>query len=90
MRVQERRTHSSGPCRHRDLAPAMQLRLAIEVAVEFDRAAQPDPLLPPQLLPQPWPGTEGRKLAARCWARLAAEDGHRHRIFAHYDQAVIG
>jgi phenylacetic acid degradation operon negative regulatory protein len=75
---------------HRDLAPAMQLRIAIEVAVEFDRAAQPDPLLPPQLLPQPWPGAEGRRLAARCWARLAAEDGHRHRIFAHYDQAVIG
>jgi phenylacetic acid degradation operon negative regulatory protein len=74
---------------HEHLAPAVQLRIAIEVAVEFDRAAQPDPLLPPQLLPDPWPGTTGRTLAAQCWARLAVNDDQQHRLFTHYDQAIM-
>jgi phenylacetic acid degradation operon negative regulatory protein len=75
---------------HPDADAAMRLRIAIEVAVEFDRAAQPDPLLPPQLLPDPWPGAEGRRLAARCWARLAAQDGHQHRVFTQFDDAIAG
>jgi phenylacetic acid degradation operon negative regulatory protein len=75
---------------HPDLEPADRLRIAIEVAVAFDDAAQPDPLLPPQLLPAPWPGTEARTLAARCWARLAAQDDNQHRIFIDYDEAIPG
>jgi phenylacetic acid degradation operon negative regulatory protein len=74
---------------HKDLRPIEQLRIAIEVAVEFDRAAQPDPLLPPQLLPDPWPGTKGRTLAAHCWTRLMAEAGNEHQIFTHYDEAIL-
>lgn len=31
---------------------------------------EPDPLLPPQLLPRPWPGARARELVARCWAAL--------------------
>ncbi|MGW6305164.1 PaaX family transcriptional regulator C-terminal domain-containing protein [Streptomyces niveus] len=27
---------------------------------------EPDPLLPPELLPQPWPGTHARGLFAQC------------------------
>lgn len=75
---------------HPDLGPAERLRIAIELVVVFDEAAQPDPLLPPELLPEPWPGAEGRALAARCWARLAAQDHGRHQIFTYYDGAVPG
>jgi phenylacetic acid degradation operon negative regulatory protein len=35
---------------------------------------EPDPLLPPQLLPQPWPGTQAREIIARCWAALSERD----------------
>ncbi|WP_207922829.1 PaaX family transcriptional regulator C-terminal domain-containing protein [Micromonospora sp. KC606] len=73
---------------HPDLGRGERLRFAIEVATLFDEAAQPDPLLPPELLPDPWPGAEGRALAARCWARLATQDDGQHRIFTHYDGAI--
>ncbi|SHF67896.1 PaaX family transcriptional regulator C-terminal domain-containing protein [Streptoalloteichus hindustanus] len=46
------------------------LTIAIELAAEFTRATEPDPLLPPELLPRPWPGARARELVARCWARL--------------------
>jgi len=75
---------------HPGLGPAERLRLAVEVAVVFGEAARPDPLLPPELLPDPWPGREARTLAARCWARLAAQDDGRHQIYAPYDDAVPG
>ncbi|QGV77041.1 PaaX family transcriptional regulator C-terminal domain-containing protein [Streptomyces ficellus] len=52
------------------LAPSALLTIAVELAAELTRAMEPDPLLPPQLLPQPWPGTQARDLVARCWVAL--------------------
>ncbi|MEU8648638.1 PaaX family transcriptional regulator C-terminal domain-containing protein [Streptomyces sp. NPDC048737] len=49
---------------------AERLTMAVELAARFTAAMEPDPLLPPQLLPQPWPGTRARRLAADCWERL--------------------
>jgi phenylacetic acid degradation operon negative regulatory protein len=49
---------------------AQRLALAMQLATEFSRALTPDPLLPPELLPQPWPGSRARRLTATCWARL--------------------
>ncbi|MFC8393033.1 MULTISPECIES: PaaX family transcriptional regulator C-terminal domain-containing protein [unclassified Streptomyces] len=57
------------------LSPSELLTIAVELAAELTRAMEPDPLLPPQLLPHPWPGTQARKLIARCWAALT-ERGH--------------
>lgn len=57
-----------------ELSPSALLTLAVELAAELSRAMDPDPLLPPQLLPQPWPGTGARELVARCWAALHARD----------------
>ena len=57
-----------------ELSPPALLTLAVELAAELTRAMEPDPLLPPQLLPQPWPGTEARKIIARCWAALSERD----------------
>ncbi|WP_424861297.1 hypothetical protein [Streptomyces sp. MMS24-I29] len=31
---------------------------------------EPDPLLPPEPLPHPWPGTRARALTATCGSRL--------------------
>ncbi|WP_372507051.1 PaaX family transcriptional regulator C-terminal domain-containing protein [Actinomadura madurae] len=47
---------------------------------------EPDPLLPPQLLPQPWPGTQARELIARCWAALHEQDSGEARpaLFVRY------
>lgn len=72
-----------------------RLTIAIELAAEFTRAMEPDPLLPPQLLPQPWTGTHARHLAARCWTQLleyqsvAAADNHpRPRLFSLYADVI--
>lgn len=56
------------------LSPSALLTLAVELAAELTRAMEPDPLLPPELLPRPWPGTEARELVARCWAALRRRD----------------
>ncbi|MFE6527122.1 PaaX family transcriptional regulator C-terminal domain-containing protein [Streptomyces sp. NPDC057794] len=56
---------------------AGRLALAVELAAEFTRAMEPDPLLPPELLPQPWPGTRARRLAADCWQRLRSTGSDR-------------
>ncbi|MFE3554121.1 PaaX family transcriptional regulator C-terminal domain-containing protein [Streptomyces sp. NPDC059193] len=66
-----------------------RLTYAVELAAAFTTAMEPDPLLPPELLPQPWPGARARAAAARCWDALAtADDGEapdRLRLFRLYD-----
>lgn len=57
-----------------ELSPSALLTIAVELAAELTRAMEPDPLLPPELLPRPWPGTQARELVARCWAALYARD----------------
>ncbi|MEU9847883.1 PaaX family transcriptional regulator C-terminal domain-containing protein [Streptomyces sp. NPDC047985] len=53
-----------------ELSEAERLTMAVELAAEFTRALEPDPLLPPELLPHPWPGSRARALTATCWSRL--------------------
>ncbi|MCC0093443.1 transcriptional regulator [Streptomyces flavotricini] len=68
-----------------------RLTYAIELAAAFTAAMEPDPLLPPELLPQPWPGSRARALAAQCWGALAVgddEDPGRLRLFRLYDDVV--
>ncbi|MFE6750947.1 PaaX family transcriptional regulator C-terminal domain-containing protein [Kitasatospora purpeofusca] len=57
-----------------ELSPAELLTLAVELTAELTRAMEPDPLLPPELLPRPWPGTLARERIARCWAALYTRD----------------
>lgn len=65
--AQPRLARLTGPAA---LSPSALLTIGVELAAELTRAMEPDPLLPPQLLPQPWPGTQARELVARCWAAL--------------------
>ncbi|MFF9476614.1 PaaX family transcriptional regulator C-terminal domain-containing protein [Streptomyces roseolus] len=69
-----------------ELSPSAFLTIAVELAAELTRAMEPDPLLPPQLLPQPWPGTQARELIARCWAVMQEReaDGTRPTLFRLY------
>ncbi|NUT95357.1 MAG: transcriptional regulator [Saccharothrix sp.] len=60
------------------------LRIAIEVAAEFTRAVEPDPLLPPELLPEPWPGAQARSLVARCWEALEQRADELPALFRTY------
>ncbi|MFE5302379.1 PaaX family transcriptional regulator C-terminal domain-containing protein [Streptomyces sp. NPDC056632] len=62
-----------------ELSPSALLTIAVELAAELTRAMEPDPLLPPQLLPQPWPGTQARELIARCWAVLHEREADETR-----------
>ncbi|MEZ3179099.1 transcriptional regulator [Streptomyces pimonensis] len=74
--AQPRLARLTGPAA---LSPSELLTIAVELAAELTRAMEPDPLLPPQLLPQPWPGTQARELIARCWAVLHERGGGEAR-----------
>ncbi|WP_250399221.1 PaaX family transcriptional regulator C-terminal domain-containing protein [Streptomyces cellostaticus] len=71
---------------------AGRLTAAVELAAHFSAAMRPDPLLPPELLPQPWPGARARSLAADCWKRLRqgprADGTPALRLFALYSDAL--
>ncbi|GGL57268.1 PaaX family transcriptional regulator C-terminal domain-containing protein [Planomonospora parontospora] len=72
---------------HTGLSEAQRLTIAVELAAEFTRAMEPDPLLPPQLLPHPWPGSQARALVAQCWSLLndnAEPDSEHTRLFRLY------
>ncbi|MCY9786690.1 transcriptional regulator [Nocardiopsis sp. EMB25] len=73
-----------------------RLTMAVRLAAAFTEAMEPDPLLPPELLPQPWEGAESRRLAAACWSALAeadAADGASPsgpRLFSLYEGVMDG
>ncbi|PRH80431.1 transcriptional regulator [Streptomyces solincola] len=78
----------SGPDR---LTDTERLTYAVELAASFTTAMTPDPLLPPELLPRPWPGARARALAAQCWQALCDEDDRRPgrpRLFRLYADAL--
>ncbi|WP_196444348.1 PaaX family transcriptional regulator C-terminal domain-containing protein [Planomonospora sp. ID67723] len=69
---------------HSDLSEAQRLTIAVELAAAFARAMEPDPLLPPQMLLRPWPGSQARALVAQCWSLLnenADPDSEHTRLF---------
>jgi len=68
-----------------------RITMVIELAARFAEAVEPDPLLPPELLPRPWIGTRARALFARCWTRLQdADDGTAAplRLFSRYSEVL--
>jgi phenylacetic acid degradation operon negative regulatory protein len=69
-------------------SPTEHLTIAIELAAEFTQAVEPDPLLPPQLLPQPWVGTTARAAVAACWAELLKSGRQPIRLFRWYADVI--
>jgi phenylacetic acid degradation operon negative regulatory protein len=63
---------------------------ALSMAVAFQECFEADPLLPPELLPRPWPGTEARDLVMQSRRLALAMRATRGRpmLFRFFDEAV--
>lgn len=63
---------------------------ALRIAIRFTECFDADPLLPPELLPRPWPGREAREVLARCRRNgvLAREDKGGPALFRVFDEAI--
>jgi phenylacetic acid degradation operon negative regulatory protein len=82
----KRRAQLSGRSK---LTRTEHLTIALELAVEFTEAMEPDPLLPPDLLPRPWIGAQARNAFAKCWSRLSAlAEETMPQLFQTYADAV--
>jgi phenylacetic acid degradation operon negative regulatory protein len=75
---------------HRRLSDAEFLPGALAMAVSFQECFDNDPLLPPELLPRPWPGREARDLlaASRRLALSIRQSAGRPALFRLYDHAI--
>lgn len=62
----------------------------LHLAVRFNACFELDPLLPPELLPRPWPGKEARELLARCrkLGVLTRQDKAGPALFRVFDDAI--
>lgn len=78
--------------RHERLPEAVFLPGALALTVAFTEVFDADPLLPPELLPHPWPGREARELAreARRLAFAQREYPTRPGLFRFFDHALEG
>lgn len=76
--------------RHEHLPEWEFLPGALAMGVAFQACFTADPLLPPELLPRPWPGREARDLVVRC-RRLALRiraDHDRPALFRAFDDLI--
>lgn len=62
----------------------------LHLAIRFNGCFETDPLLPPELLPRPWPGREARDLLARCRkiGVLARAEKGGPALFRVFDDAI--
>jgi phenylacetic acid degradation operon negative regulatory protein len=76
--------------RRQRLGEADFLPGALHMAIRFNECFESDPLLPPELLPKPWPGREARDLLVRCRRQgvLAREHKHGPSLFHVFDETV--
>lgn len=72
------------------LAEADFLPGALHIAIRFNQCFELDPLLPPELLPKPWPGREAREILARCrkLGVLARQDKSGPALFRVFDDVI--
>lgn len=63
---------------------------ALHIAIRFNQCFELDPMLPPELLPKPWPGREAREVLARCrrLGVLAREDKSGPALFRVFDDVI--
>ena len=66
------------------------LPAALAMVVAFQQIFQRDPLLPPELLPRPWPGRAARELllTSRRLALRLREEHERPALFAAFDHLI--
>jgi phenylacetic acid degradation operon negative regulatory protein len=76
---------------HERLPDAFFLPGALAMGVDFQACFNDDPLLPPELLPRPWPGRNARELllSSRRLALAIRKGQGRPALFrANFDDAV--
>jgi len=75
---------------HEHLSDTDFLAGALGIAVEYQACFSEDPLLPPELLPRPWPGRQARDLVLRVRRLgLTMRTGPaRPSLFATFDDAI--
>lgn len=76
--------------RHQHMADTVFLPGALGMAVEYQECFRDDPLLPPDLLPRPWPGRAARDLILRT-RRMALNlrtSAGRPALFRTFDDAI--
>ena len=63
---------------------------ALWIGVQFGECFQNDPLLPPELLPRPWPGRKARYVLARCrrLGMLIREENQAPPLFQMWDDVI--
>lgn len=63
---------------------------ALHIAIRFNECFDRDPLLPPELLPRPWPGRAARELLTRCrrLGMLTREDRSGPALFDVFDETI--
>lgn len=83
-RLQEMRDRGERLSEH-DFLPG-----ALHMAIRFNACFEHDPLLPPELLPRPWPGREAREILARCrrLGVLSRSEQSGPALFRVFDQAI--
>lgn len=84
IRLQEMRDRGERLSEH-DFLPG-----ALHIAIRFNECFESDPLLPPELLPKPWPGREARELLAKCrrLGVLARSEQSGPALFRVFDDAI--
>jgi phenylacetic acid degradation operon negative regulatory protein len=73
---------------HERLTEADFLPGALIIGIRFNECFEGDPLLPPELLPRPWPGRDARELLrqSRRLGVLIREDHGKPRLFSMFDE----
>ena len=63
---------------------------ALHIAIRFNECFDRDPLLPPELLPRPWPGRAARELLTRCrrLGMLTRQDRNGPALFDVFDENI--
>ena len=76
--------------RRQHLPDSAFLPAALAMTVAYDECAGRDPLLPPELLPRPWPGRHARELlmSSRRLALALRKGQGRPALFRWFDEAI--
>jgi len=74
----------------RRLSEAEFLPGALIIGIKFAECFNVDPLLPPELLPRPWPGRAARELLVRSrrLGVLLREQHNKAQLFAPFDDVI--
>ena len=64
---------------------------SLSFGLRYQECFADDPLLPPELLPRPWPGREARELVLTCrrLGVLLREEHDKPKLFAPWDDLLL-